>query len=61
MRARPYIFGHAGTEEMAGAFPQSLFLLHASSTISLEVHHPMAQRVYALTFHRHTCPRCGDR
>jgi hypothetical protein len=45
MRARCYIFGHAGIEEMAGTFPQSLFLLHASSTISLEVHHPMAQRV----------------
>lgn len=41
--------------------PLLLTLLHAYSTNTLGVYHPMVLRVLALTFHRHTYPRCGDR
>jgi hypothetical protein len=54
IRHRCFGFGHAGTEEACGNISPINILLHAFSTISLAVHHPMAQRVNALTFLRYT-------
>jgi hypothetical protein len=55
------VFRHTGIEEYGGNIPQEVLYCTLPPQYALDVHHPMARRVIALTFHRHTFPRCGDR
>lgn len=55
------LYRRTGTEVALTYTSKWLVCCTAHSTCPLEVHPPMAQRVYALTFLRYTCPRRGGR